>query len=105
MSITYFACVECVPGGFWVVVFHSALGLAIFFPYIYRLLFGNSDHLHGDVFHTVPGKKRKHKKKTQNQYSSGWICCVHSNTITIKVSPRLHSYYYNINIYTEHGMT
>ena len=65
---------------------------------IYRLLFGNSDHLHGNVFHTVPGKKRKHKKKTQNQYSSGLICCVHSNTTTIKVSLRLHSYYYNINI-------
>ena len=32
MSITYFACVECVPGGFWVVVFRSALGLAPFFP-------------------------------------------------------------------------
>ena len=28
-----------------------------------------------------------------------------SNTITIKISPRLHSYYYNINVYTEHGMT
>ena len=27
--------------------------------FIYTLLFGNSDHLHGDVFHTVPGKKRK----------------------------------------------
>ena len=32
MSITYFACGECVPGGFWVVVFRLALGLAPFFP-------------------------------------------------------------------------
>ena len=35
MSITYFACVECVPGGFWVVVFRSALGLAPFFPFLF----------------------------------------------------------------------
>ena len=25
--------------------------------YIYSLLFGSRDHIHGDVFHTVPGKK------------------------------------------------
>ena len=32
MSIKYFACVECVPGGYWVVVFRSGLELAPFFP-------------------------------------------------------------------------
>ena len=31
--------------------------------YIYSLLFGSSDHLHGDFFHTVPGKKRKQQKE------------------------------------------
>ena len=38
--------------------------------YAYTLLFGSSDHLQGNVFHTVPGKKRKQKKKTQNYSSS-----------------------------------
>ena len=29
--------------------------------YMCILLFGSRDYLQGNVFHTVPGKKRKHK--------------------------------------------
>ena len=43
----------------WVLQFFNLCG------YIYRLLFGNSDHLQGDVFHTVPGKKRTQKENTK----------------------------------------
>ena len=55
---------------------------------IYRLLFGDSNHLHGDVFHTVPGKERKHKKKTQNQYSGvvgGFVVFIATNLLCSKL--------------------
>ena len=70
----------------------SELSASSFPPYysLDRLLFGNSDHLHGDVFHTAPGKKRKHKITTVVGGFVVFIDCIHIITI---------------NIYTEHGMT
>ena len=50
---------------------------------------------------SIQCQERKENTKRKHKINSGWICCVHGNTITIKVSPRLHSYYYNFLISTQ----